>query len=143
MDTVIFGSAPYKATHSTYSLLDPSPPPFSKSSVHCPPDSPPSTWVQLKKSSFNSCHSTGLAISPAAKAQTGTQQVTLNIRLPPSNHPFTHTPHHNHLPPPPPKTTHTDNCKWTEGERLYFSKIGSADDGVSEGADQAAPLHPF
>lgn len=58
--------------------------PLSKFSVHCPPDSHPSTWVQFKKP-FNSCHSTGLAISPAAKAQTGTllQQATLNVRLVP------------------------------------------------------------
>ena len=57
---------------------------LSKFSVHCPPDSHPSTWVQFKKP-FNSCHSTGLAISPAAKAQTGTllQQATLNVRLVP------------------------------------------------------------
>lgn len=56
--------------------------PLTKSFVHCPPDSHPSTWVQFKKP-FNSCHSTGLAISPAAKAQTGTllQQATLNVRL--------------------------------------------------------------
>lgn len=57
---------------------------LSKFAVHCPPDSHPSTWVQFKKP-FNSCHSTGLAISPAAKAQTGTllQQATLNVRLVP------------------------------------------------------------
>lgn len=58
--------------------------PLSKFSIRCPPDSHPSTWVQFKKP-FNSCHSTGLAISPAAKAQTGTllQQATLNVRLAP------------------------------------------------------------
>ena len=44
-------------------------PSLSEFSVHCPPDSHPSTLVQFKKP-FNSCHSTGLAISPAAKAQT-------------------------------------------------------------------------
>lgn len=48
---------------------------------HCPPDSHPSTWAQFKKP-FNSCHSTGLAISPAARAQTGTQpqRAAQNVR---------------------------------------------------------------
>lgn len=58
------------------------PPSFPwKFSVHCPPDSHPSTRVQFKKP-FNSCHSKGPAISPAAKAQTGTrhQRATLNVR---------------------------------------------------------------
>ena len=80
--------------------------PLSKFSVHCPPDSHPSTWAQFKKP-FNSCHSTGLAISPAAKAQTGTllQQATLNVRL---------------VSSPPPAPSPIPNR--TEGERLYFFK---------------------
>lgn len=71
--------------HCHPSLSDMSVSPLSKFSVHWPPDSHPSTWVQFKKP-FNSCHSTELAISPAAKAQTGTlpQQATLNVRLVPN-----------------------------------------------------------
>lgn len=77
---------------SLYPFLPPHPHPtthLSKFSIHCPPDSHPSTWVQFKKP-FNSCHSKGLAISPAAKAQTGTllQQATLNVSTPPPNPPF-------------------------------------------------------
>lgn len=99
------------------------PPPFPwKFSVHCPPDSHPSTRVQFKKP-FNSCHSKGPAISPAAKAQTGTrhQRATLNVRSV-----FPHPPIPNGL-----------KVKDSISQRLLQRKT----DGLPDMAQQTSGMH--